>query len=110
MVARPGAAVTLRALLHPTVTAWPVPIHTFPSGFLRVSARELEVLHELAAGLRVAEIATRLDVRPATVESHLTRLYSKLDAGSGREAVATATRLSLLAALPASRGTSEPES
>ena len=89
---------------------WPVPIHTFPSGFLRLSTRELEVLRELAAGLRVMEIAMRLEVRPATVESHLTRLYRKLDAVSGREAVATATRLGLLAALSSSRGASEPQS
>lgn len=57
-----------------------------PGGVL--SAREQEVLHELAQGLANTQIAERLYVSNDTVKTHLRRIYRKLDVSSRSEAVA----------------------
>jgi len=43
-----------------------------------LTAREVEVLRLLAAGLPNAEIADRLSRSPRTINAHLTNIYSKL--------------------------------
>lgn len=63
---------------------------------LRISARELTVLHELAAGRSNKEIARALAVSPNTVKTHVARLYGKLEAKRRTDAVRRARELGLL--------------
>jgi LuxR family transcriptional regulator, maltose regulon positive regulatory protein len=61
-----------------------------------LSARELEVLAEVAAGASNRAIAGALFISEATVKSHLTRILRKLGASSRTQAVARARELRLL--------------
>lgn len=63
---------------------------------LGLSERELEVLHELAAGRANKEIAARLHVSPNTVKTHLANLFAKLGARRRTEAIRHARELGLL--------------
>ena len=63
---------------------------------LGLSDRELEVLHELAAGRSNKEIAARLHVSPNTVKTHVARVLDKLDARRRTEAIRRARELGLL--------------
>jgi DNA-binding NarL/FixJ family response regulator len=47
-----------------------------------LTARELEVLRQLAAGLTSAQIAATLIISPTTVNTHLRSIYSKLNLSS----------------------------
>jgi DNA-binding NarL/FixJ family response regulator len=62
-----------------------------------LTPRETEVLCLLAEGLSNHQIARRLGLSVRTVESHLTRIYSKIGVGSRTEAVLMAQRKGLLA-------------
>lgn len=53
-----------------------------------LTAQETRVLDRLVVGLSNAEIAVELSVSVATVKTHLSNLYGKLDARNRREAVA----------------------
>lgn len=53
-----------------------------------LTAQETRVLDRLVVGLSNAEIAVELSVSVATVKTHLSHLYGKLDARNRREAVA----------------------
>jgi DNA-binding CsgD family transcriptional regulator len=64
---------------------------------LGISPRELEVLAALAEGLSTKEIAARFDVSPATIKTHVARLFEKLGARRRTEAIAKARGLGLLA-------------
>jgi len=59
---------------------------------LGLSERELEVLHELAAGRSNKEIAARLQVSP----THVARLFEKLGARRRTEAILRARELGIL--------------
>ena len=72
---------------------------SYSLGLLRLTKREREVLLQLASGARNDEIAVRLGIRPVTVESHLTRIYRKLEVRSRLEAIVGAARCGLLDAL-----------
>lgn len=61
-----------------------------------LTARELEVLHELAAGLQNKEIAAKLVISERTVKFHVSAILSKLDAGNRTEAVAVAAQRGLI--------------
>jgi LuxR family transcriptional regulator, maltose regulon positive regulatory protein len=61
-----------------------------------VSPREVEVLAKVAQGLSNREIAAALFISEATVKSHLTRIFRKLDVSSRTRAVARARQLHLL--------------
>lgn len=63
---------------------------------LGISARELEVLQELAAGRSNKEIAAVLGVSPNTIKTHVARLLDKLGARRRTEAIAKARELGLV--------------
>ncbi len=62
-----------------------------------LTAREVEVLGLMAAGLSNPEIAARLYIGVGTVKTHVNRLFAKLAAASRTQAVARARELGLLA-------------
>lgn len=61
-----------------------------------LSAREREVLQQLAAGLDHQRIAANLFIAPATVRKHLENLYRKLEVDNKLRAVEKARRHGLL--------------
>ena len=61
-----------------------------------LSAREVEVLRYIAAGLSNQEIATRLYVSKYTVKAHARTIYDKLEVHSRTAAVARAQQLGIL--------------
>jgi DNA-binding CsgD family transcriptional regulator len=63
---------------------------------LGLSERELQVLHELAAGRSNKEIAARLHVSPNTVKTHVARLFEKLHARRRTEAIRRARELGIV--------------
>jgi len=63
---------------------------------LGISARELAVLHALAAGRSNKEIAAELDVSPNTVKTHVTNLFQKLGARRRTDAINRARELGLV--------------
>ncbi len=63
---------------------------------LGISAREAEVLREIAAGHSNKEIARRLHVSPNTVKTHVARLYEKLGAVRRTDALRRARELGLV--------------
>jgi DNA-binding CsgD family transcriptional regulator len=68
-----------------------------------LSARELEVMRHVAAGLHNDEIAATMFITTNTVKSHLAHAYAKLEVTSRTQAVARCAALGLL-------DTSEPAS
>jgi DNA-binding CsgD family transcriptional regulator len=63
---------------------------------LGISARELDVLNEIAAGLSTKEIAAKLDVSPNTVKTHTARLFEKLEVSRRTEAINRARELGIV--------------
>ncbi|HSG18945.1 MAG TPA: LuxR C-terminal-related transcriptional regulator, partial [Anaerolineae bacterium] len=61
-----------------------------------LSARELEVLRLIAAGLANREIAEELVVSLGTIKTHINHIYQKLDVRSRTQAVARARELDLV--------------
>ena len=66
------------------------------SGHSSLSARELEVLRLVAAGLSDREIAGQLFITERTVRYHITSIFAKLGADNRAQAVALAGKKSLL--------------
>jgi len=63
---------------------------------LGLSERELEVLHDLAAGRSNKEIAAHLHISPNTVKTHVARLFEKLGARRRTEAINRARELGIV--------------
>lgn len=63
---------------------------------LGISARELDVLNEIAAGRSNKEIAASLGVSPNTVKTHIARLFEKLEAKRRTDALAKAREMGLV--------------
>jgi DNA-binding CsgD family transcriptional regulator len=63
---------------------------------ITLTEREQQILRRIAAGRRVKEIATELMISPNTVNSHLKKLYGKLEVRNRAEAIMQANRLRLL--------------
>ena len=61
-----------------------------------LSARELQVLRLIAAGMSNQEIAEELVVALGTVKTHINNIYGKLDVRSRTQALARARELNLL--------------
>ena len=76
-MSRPVARRVLAAFARPTQTA----------GFEDVTAREREILDQLAQALTYKEIAGHLGISTPTVKNHLARIYVKLAVRSRTEAV-----------------------
>ena len=63
---------------------------------LGISERELTVLGLLAAGRSNKEIATKLDISPNTVKTHVAKLYEKLEVKRRTAAILRARELGIL--------------
>ncbi|KAA1423200.1 response regulator transcription factor [Nocardioides antri] len=63
-----------------------------PSWAGRLSDREVEVLHCIAAGLSTTEIAQTLFISTATVKSHIARLITKVEVRDRLQLVVAAYR------------------
>ena len=61
-----------------------------------LTAREVEILRLVSAGMRNQEIADQLFISLSTVKRHISNAYGKLGAGHRTEAVARASELNLL--------------
>lgn len=86
----------VRAVLHaadPTRSPGVVP----PAAANPLTARELEVLQEVAAGRTNAAAARRLGISAKTVNTHLEHAYAKLDVSTRTAAVVIAQRRGWLA-------------
>ena len=75
----PGiAARLLEHFAHPPATVAPFP---------ELTARETEILEQLAHGRRTAEIARTLHLSPKTVSNNLTTIFAKLEVADRTSAV-----------------------
>jgi DNA-binding NarL/FixJ family response regulator/class 3 adenylate cyclase len=99
LVAGIRAVASGDALLAPSVTRRvieefvrrpPDSVRTPPSKIAELTARELEVLKQIARGLSNAEIATELFVSETTVKTHVAHVLMKLDLRDRVQAVVLA--------------------
>lgn len=70
--------------------------HDNAKEWARLSARELDVVRELATGKSKKNIALALDIAPSTVDTYSRRIFLKLDARDRVEAVVKALALGLI--------------
>lgn len=91
-----GLGVYVGARLFKRPPAAPFAPNTVAQQTLGISGRELEVLELLAAGRTNKEIASRLDVSPNTVKTHVANLYEKLGVQRRTAAIGRARELGML--------------
>lgn len=84
-----------KRLLHRLIAEQPAPPRD-PSVLSVLTAREREVLEEIAAGRSNAEIAGRLFLSEATVKTHVGRVLTKLDLRDRVQAVVLAYETGLV--------------
>jgi DNA-binding NarL/FixJ family response regulator len=70
-----------------------------PSPLISLTAREIEVLQELAAGITNQEIANRLFISENTVKNHVHNILDKLKLNNRREAIDFARKHGLASAV-----------
>ena len=80
----------------PVAAAAPFVVDSARREQLGVTARELEILGLIAAGLSNREIAEKLFVSENTVKTHSSRLFDKLDARRRTQVVRRAKEVGLL--------------
>lgn len=73
------------------------PVGPAPAWADRLSSREVEVLHCIAAGLSTNEIAQTLFISTATVKSHIARLICKVEVRDRIQLVIVAYRSGFVA-------------
>ncbi|HEY7477823.1 MAG TPA: response regulator transcription factor [Actinomycetota bacterium] len=61
-----------------------------------VTPRERQILQLLAEGLTMRQVARRLEISPRTVETHVAKLYRKLDVRTRVQAIARAASIGLI--------------
>jgi DNA-binding CsgD family transcriptional regulator len=83
-------------VLHPRAPSPPFDGNPKAQAALGISARELEVLHALAAGRSNKEIAIALDVSPNTIKTHVAKLFEKLGAKRRTDAINRARELGIV--------------
>jgi DNA-binding NarL/FixJ family response regulator len=89
----PSIAVkTLKLLRYPEKQG----LATIEEDLIELSAREKEVLEQLAEGLSYTSIADNLFLSPSTVRKHIENIYKKLQVHNKLEAVQKARRQSLI--------------
>jgi DNA-binding CsgD family transcriptional regulator len=91
----PAYAAAVESFL-PVAAQVPAPVPVQRKLAEPLSPREMQVLHQLAAGRSNAEIAKALFVSPGTVKAHLNHIFGKLEAASRLQAVAHAREAGLL--------------
>jgi DNA-binding NarL/FixJ family response regulator len=69
--------------MHANVRERAVSSETDQRALLRLSSREREILGLISAGLSNTAIAARLSVMERTIESHIARIFAKLDLHPG---------------------------
>ena len=78
------------------VPATPFVLNTAQQERLGITARELEILHHIAAGLSNREIAAKLYVSENTVKTHAGSVFEKLSAKRRTQAVQLAKQAGLI--------------
>ncbi|MDA3925840.1 MAG: response regulator transcription factor [Kiritimatiellae bacterium] len=62
----------------------------------KLTPREQEILLEIEKGLSYKEVASKLNISPNTVHTHIKKIYEKVQAGNRDEALRKARRLGWL--------------
>jgi DNA-binding CsgD family transcriptional regulator len=88
--------VVVREVLVPAEAPAPFAPNTARQQALGITARELEILTQVARGLSNREIATQLFVSENTVKTHCARAFDKLGAARRTQAVLRGKDLGLL--------------
>jgi LuxR family maltose regulon positive regulatory protein len=92
-----SSAAYLDYLMHtPEKRPGVAPADSVPDLATPLTAREIEILRLIAAGLKNQEVADRLFISHTTVKRHIANIYGKLHVSNRTEALNTARALSIL--------------
>ncbi len=91
-----GLGVWVGARLFRRAPEAPFEVNTQIRETLGISEREMQVLELLASGRSNKEIASRLEVSPNTVKTHVAKLFDKLEVKRRTEAILRARELGMI--------------